>query len=61
MEQDNCVCVRVRVRQVLLEQDTFHCFLLACCLEMVLSAYSSQRTFPWIITFFKHTFLLQGM
>ncbi|KAL0978861.1 hypothetical protein UPYG_G00176710 [Umbra pygmaea] len=38
---------------VLLEQDIFHCSLLACCLEVVLFAYSSQRTFPWIITIFK--------
>ncbi|XP_069740649.1 retinoblastoma-like protein 1 isoform X2 [Narcine bancroftii] len=34
---------------VLLEQDIFHCSLMACCLEVVLSSYSSQRTFPWII------------
>ncbi|XP_060628358.2 retinoblastoma-like protein 1 isoform X3 [Anolis sagrei] len=33
----------------LLEQDIFHCSLLACCLEIVLFAYSSPRTFPWII------------
>uniref|UniRef100_A0A8D2LDF1 RB transcriptional corepressor like 1 n=1 Tax=Varanus komodoensis TaxID=61221 RepID=A0A8D2LDF1_VARKO len=33
----------------LLEQDIFHCSLLACCLEIVLFAYSSSRTFPWII------------
>lgn len=38
---------------VLLEQDIFHCSLMACCLEVVLFAYSSQRTFPWIITVFK--------
>uniref|UniRef100_A0A8B9RJJ9 Retinoblastoma-like protein 1 n=1 Tax=Astyanax mexicanus TaxID=7994 RepID=A0A8B9RJJ9_ASTMX len=36
----------------LLEQDVFHCSLLACCLEVVLFAYSSQRTFPWIIETF---------
>ncbi|XP_016158683.1 PREDICTED: retinoblastoma-like protein 1 isoform X2 [Ficedula albicollis] len=33
----------------LLEQDLFHRSLLACCLELVLFAYSSPRTFPWII------------
>ncbi|XP_010182988.1 PREDICTED: retinoblastoma-like protein 1 [Mesitornis unicolor] len=33
----------------LLEQDVFHRSLMACCLEMVLFAYSSPRTFPWII------------
>ncbi|NWI45480.1 RBL1 protein, partial [Picathartes gymnocephalus] len=33
----------------LLEQDLFHRSLLACCLEIVLFAYSSSRTFPWII------------
>nr|XP_056701014.1 retinoblastoma-like protein 1 isoform X2 [Euleptes europaea] len=33
----------------LLEQDIFHRSLLACCLEIVLFAYSSPRTFPWII------------
>ncbi|XP_075880767.1 retinoblastoma-like protein 1 [Nelusetta ayraudi] len=37
----------------LLEQDIFHCSLLACCLEVVLFSYSSQRTFPWIIRVFK--------
>ncbi|KAJ8260374.1 hypothetical protein GJAV_G00181390 [Gymnothorax javanicus] len=34
---------------VLLEQDIFHCSLIACCLEVVLFAYNSQRSFPWII------------
>ncbi|XP_040014805.1 retinoblastoma-like protein 1 [Xiphias gladius] len=38
---------------VLLEQDIFHCSLMACCLEVVLFSYSSQRTFPWIISVFK--------
>ncbi|XP_038606007.1 retinoblastoma-like protein 1 [Tachyglossus aculeatus] len=33
----------------LLEQDVFHRSLLACCLEIVLSAYSSPRTFPWVL------------
>ncbi|NXN98117.1 RBL1 protein, partial [Rhinopomastus cyanomelas] len=32
-----------------LEQDVFHRSLLACCLEIVLFAYSSPRTFPWIL------------
>nr|XP_033819171.1 retinoblastoma-like protein 1 isoform X1 [Geotrypetes seraphini] len=35
----------------LLEQDIFHCSLMACCLEIVLFAYSSPRMFPWIIEF----------
>ncbi|XP_029467725.1 retinoblastoma-like protein 1 isoform X2 [Rhinatrema bivittatum] len=35
----------------LLEQDIFHRSLMACCLEIVLFAYSSPRTFPWIIEF----------
>ncbi|KAM7124984.1 retinoblastoma-like protein 1 isoform 2-T2 [Molossus nigricans] len=34
---------------VLLEQDIFHRSLMACCLEIVLFAYSSPRAFPWII------------
>ncbi|XP_063070863.1 retinoblastoma-like protein 1 [Engraulis encrasicolus] len=38
---------------VLMEQDIFHCSLMACSLEVVLFAYSSQRTFPWIIEVFK--------
>ncbi|KAJ3602793.1 hypothetical protein NHX12_030541, partial [Muraenolepis orangiensis] len=33
---------------VLLGQELFHCSLLACCLEVVLFSYSSQRTFPWV-------------
>ncbi|NWQ82410.1 RBL1 protein, partial [Columbina picui] len=33
----------------LLEQDVFHRSLMACCMEIVLFAYSSPRTFPWII------------
>lgn len=37
----------------LLEQDIFHCSLMACCLEVVLFSYSSQRMFPWIINIFK--------
>ncbi|XP_039590831.1 retinoblastoma-like protein 1 [Polypterus senegalus] len=37
---------------VLLEQDIFHTSLVACCLEVVLFAYSSQRTFPWVIDIF---------
>ncbi|XP_041639916.1 retinoblastoma-like protein 1 [Cheilinus undulatus] len=40
---------------VLLEQDIFHCSLMACCLEVILFSYSSQRTFPWIIRIFKLT------
>uniref|UniRef100_A0A672ZPG6 Retinoblastoma-like protein 1 n=1 Tax=Sphaeramia orbicularis TaxID=375764 RepID=A0A672ZPG6_9TELE len=41
------------LKAVLLEQDIFHCSLMACCLEVVLFSYSSQRTFPWIINVFK--------
>ncbi|KAJ8344323.1 hypothetical protein SKAU_G00316520 [Synaphobranchus kaupii] len=37
---------------VLLEQDIFHRSLVACCLEVVLFAYNSQRSFPWIIEVF---------
>ncbi|KAI1899919.1 hypothetical protein AGOR_G00066720, partial [Albula goreensis] len=37
---------------VLLEQDIFHRSLMACCLEVVLFAYNSQRSFPWIIEIF---------
>ncbi|KAM3922755.1 retinoblastoma-like protein 1 isoform 1-T1 [Leptodactylus fuscus] len=33
----------------LLEQEIFHQSLLACCLEIVLFAYSSPRKFPWTI------------
>ncbi|XP_072237583.1 retinoblastoma-like protein 1 [Leuresthes tenuis] len=44
-----------RDMSVLLEQDIFHCSLMACCLEVVLFSYSSQRTFPWIINIFKQT------
>ncbi|XP_077315310.1 retinoblastoma-like protein 1 isoform X1 [Lithobates pipiens] len=33
----------------LLEQDIFHQSLVACCLEIVLFAYSSPRIFPWTI------------
>uniref|UniRef100_A0AAY4EW99 RBL1 protein n=1 Tax=Denticeps clupeoides TaxID=299321 RepID=A0AAY4EW99_9TELE len=37
----------------LLEQDIFHSSLLACCLEVILFSYSSQKTFPWITEVFK--------
>ncbi|XP_075033617.1 retinoblastoma-like protein 1 isoform X2 [Mixophyes fleayi] len=33
----------------LLEQDIFHQSLVACCLEIVLFAYSSPRIFPWTV------------
>ncbi|KAG8446282.1 hypothetical protein GDO86_013930 [Hymenochirus boettgeri] len=33
----------------LLEQDIFHRSLIACCLEIVLFAYTSPRIFPWTI------------
>ena len=38
----------------LLDQDLFHQALFACCLEIVIFSYNSQRTFPWIL----HTFSL---
>ncbi|XP_018089739.1 retinoblastoma-like 1 L homeolog isoform X3 [Xenopus laevis] len=37
----------------LLEQDIFHQSLIACCLEIVLFAYSSPKTFPWTIEVLK--------
>ena len=36
----------------LLERDLFHKALFACCLEIVIFSYSSQRTFPWILDTF---------
>ncbi|XP_028391773.1 LOW QUALITY PROTEIN: retinoblastoma-like protein 2 [Dendronephthya gigantea] len=33
----------------LLAQDVFHRSLVACCLEIVIFSYNSQRTFPWIL------------
>nr|ALB00261.1 retinoblastoma protein [Tigriopus japonicus] len=33
----------------LLEHDLFHQALFACCLEVVIFSYNSQRTFPWIL------------
>lgn len=36
----------------LLEKDEFHKTLFACCLEIVLFSYNSQRTFPWILEVF---------
>ncbi|XP_068725602.1 retinoblastoma-like protein 1 [Montipora capricornis] len=36
----------------LLEQGSFHCSLMACCLEIVIFSYNSQRTFPWMIEIF---------
>jgi retinoblastoma-like protein 1 len=37
----------------LLEQNLFHEVLFACCLEIVIFSYNSQRTFPWILETFK--------
>lgn len=37
----------------LLERDIFHRTLFACCLEIVLFSYNSQRTFPWILQSFE--------
>ncbi|ESO96313.1 hypothetical protein LOTGIDRAFT_227069 [Lottia gigantea] len=36
----------------LLEQDIFHRSLYACCLEIVIFSYNSQRAFPWIVNMF---------
>ncbi|XP_038069969.1 retinoblastoma-like protein 1 isoform X2 [Patiria miniata] len=36
----------------LLEHDIFHRSLLACCLEVIIFAYNSQKTFPWILEIF---------
>lgn len=35
--------------QSLLSQDIFHQTLFACCLEIVIYSYNSQRTFPWVL------------
>ncbi|XP_069112560.1 retinoblastoma-like protein 1 isoform X2 [Argopecten irradians] len=37
----------------LLEQDMFHRSLIACCLEIVIFSYNSQRMFPWIVEIFE--------
>eukprot|EP00057_Strongylocentrotus_purpuratus_P006729 XP_011661203.1 PREDICTED: retinoblastoma-like protein 1 [Strongylocentrotus purpuratus] len=37
----------------LLEHELFHRSLFACCLEVVIFAYNSQRTFPWILEAFE--------
>eukprot|EP00096_Caligus_rogercresseyi_P011166 TRINITY_DN4312_c0_g1_i1.p1 TRINITY_DN4312_c0_g1~~TRINITY_DN4312_c0_g1_i1.p1 ORF type:complete len:832 (+),score=254.96 TRINITY_DN4312_c0_g1_i1:556-3051(+) len=36
----------------LLDQNQFHSALFACCLEVVIFSYNSQRTFPWILDTF---------
>ncbi|VDI37744.1 retinoblastoma-like protein 1 [Mytilus galloprovincialis] len=36
----------------LLEHDAFHRCLFACCLEIVIFSYNSQRKFPWIVEIF---------
>ncbi|XP_052230201.1 retinoblastoma-like protein 1 isoform X2 [Dreissena polymorpha] len=36
----------------LLEHDLFHRSLFACCLEIVIFSYNSQRMFPWIVEIF---------
>ncbi|XP_072024135.1 retinoblastoma-like protein 1 [Amphiura filiformis] len=36
----------------LLDHDMFHKSLFACCLEVIIFAYNSQRTFPWVIECF---------
>lgn len=35
-----------------MEQDIFHRTLFACCLEIVIFSYNSQRSFPWIVEIF---------
>ncbi|XP_076470216.1 retinoblastoma-like protein 1 [Babylonia areolata] len=37
----------------LLSHDLFHRSLLACCLEIVIFSYNSQRVFPWIVDIFE--------
>ncbi|KAK7113914.1 retinoblastoma-like protein 1 [Littorina saxatilis] len=37
----------------LLSHDLFHRSLLACCLEIVIFSYNSQRMFPWIVDIFE--------
>ncbi|KAJ8302946.1 hypothetical protein KUTeg_019342 [Tegillarca granosa] len=36
----------------LLEHDMFHRCLFACCLEVIIFSYNSQRIFPWIVDIF---------
>ncbi|KAK2166785.1 hypothetical protein LSH36_35g04056 [Paralvinella palmiformis] len=36
-----------------MNQDIFHKALIACCMEIVLYSYNSQRVFPWVIDIFK--------
>ncbi|PIK33212.1 hypothetical protein BSL78_29976 [Apostichopus japonicus] len=36
----------------LLGHETFHSCLFACCLEIIIFAYNSQRVFPWILEVF---------
>ncbi|XP_060567628.1 retinoblastoma-like protein 1 isoform X1 [Ruditapes philippinarum] len=36
----------------LLEHDLFHRSLFACCLEIIIFSYNSQRMFPWIVDIF---------
>ncbi|KAL5021351.1 hypothetical protein ScPMuIL_000506 [Solemya velum] len=38
--------------QELVEQDLFHRSLYACCVEIVIFSYNSQRIFPWIVEVF---------
>ncbi|GAB1606640.1 retinoblastoma-like protein 1 [Argonauta hians] len=38
---------------VVLEHDVFQRSLFACCLEIVIFSYNSQRTFPWIAEIFE--------
>ncbi|XP_064640132.1 retinoblastoma-like protein 1 [Lineus longissimus] len=37
----------------LLDKDVFHKSLFACCLEIVIFSYNSQRSFPWIVEIFE--------
>ncbi|XP_020631199.1 retinoblastoma-like protein 1 [Orbicella faveolata] len=36
----------------LLERENLHSSLMACCLEIIIFSYNSQRTFPWVIEIF---------
>ena len=48
-----CILLKLcAVLQGILAQDTFHRSLFACCLEIVIFSYNSQRTFPWILETF---------
>lgn len=37
---------------IMLDHDVFHRSLFACCLEIVIFSYNSQRSFPWVLQIF---------